>query len=106
MNETIKNFGLLLLIGVISFFAGMYTCGRICGDGSAAEPAGEYIQSAGQQAEAAAGSLNEAGAAVENATGTAEDIERGNQQLQGVGGDIAELIDRGQQIIAEIRRGG
>lgn len=106
MNETIKNFGLLLLIGVISFCAGVYTGGRISDHGSAAEPAGEYIQSAGQQAEAATGSLNEAGAAVEDATGTAEEIERGNQQLQEVGGDVADLIDRGQQIIAEIRRGG
>ncbi len=106
MNETIKNFGLLLLIGVISFCAGVYTGGKICGDGSAAEPAGEYIQSAGQQAEAATGSLNEAGAAVEDATGTAEDLERGNQQLKEVGGDIADLIERGKQIIANIRRGG
>lgn len=106
MNENLKSFGLLLLICLLSFCAGVYTGGRICSDGSAAEPAGQHIQSAEREAEAAAGSLESAGAAVEDATGTAEDIERGNQQLQEVGGDIADLIDRGKQIIAEIRRGG
>ena len=106
MNENLKSFGLLLLICLLSFCAGVYTGGRISDHGSAAEPAGEYIQSAGQQAEEAAGSLESAGAAVEDATGTAEDIERGNQQLQEVGGDVADLIAEGESILAGIRGGG
>lgn len=106
MNENIKRYGLFLLICFISFCAGIYAGRGISGDGGAGTAAGDYIQSAGQQAEAAAGSLESAGAAVEDATGTAEEIERGNQQLQEVGGDVADLIDRGKQIIADIRRGG
>lgn len=95
-------------IGTLLFGTGYWLGGRadVHSDGARIDGALDDLRAAGQQAEATAGSLGEAGEAVEDAAGTAEDIERGNQQLTEISGNIEELIGRGQQILAGIRGRG
>lgn len=93
-----------LLIGCAGYWLGSRD--NVHSDGAGIDGALDDLRAAGQQAEATAGSLGEAGEAVEDAAGTAEDIERGNQQLTEISGNIEELIGRGQQILAGIRGRG
>lgn len=106
VNETTKKIlaviALFLLAGLVWF--------RLCGsclysDRSAADAARNSLQSAGQQATEAAGNLGSAEESVDEASRTADEIERGNQQLEEIGGDLADIIDQGKRIVAEIRRG-
>lgn len=93
-----------LLIGCAGYWLGSRD--NVHSDGAGIDGALDDLRAAGQQAEATAGSLGKAGEAVEDAAGTAEDIERGNQQLTEISGNIEELIAEGESIIAGIRGRG
>lgn len=103
--DAYKRYFIYALIGVLLFGAGYWLGGRdnVHSDGAGIDGALDDLRAAGQQAEATAGSLGEAGEAVEDAAGTAEDIERGNQQLTEISGNIEELIGYGESIIEGIR---
>lgn len=106
MNETTKKILAVIILFLLSYMVWFRLCGSIYRDGSAADTVGRDLQSAGQQATEAAGNLESAEESVDEASRTADAIEKRNQQLEEIGGDLADIIDQGKRIVAEIRRGG
>lgn len=99
---------LYIFVALLICCAGYWLGSRenVHSDGAGIDGALDDLRAAGQQAATAESALESAGGAVDDASGTAEDIERGNQQLTEISGNIEELIDRGQQIFAGIRSRG
>lgn len=106
MNENIKKGAAVIAVIVIAVILWLQMCGSyLYSDRSAADTARDSLQSAGQQATEAAGNIGSAEESVDEASRTTDEIERGNQQLEEIGGDLADIIDQGKRIVAEIRRG-
>lgn len=106
MSETLKRSIIYFAIGVFLFGSGYFfgKCGHdVSSDGLGIDGAVGNIQSAQQQAEGATEALNRAGQANRNAADTAGDIAEGNRDIEAINGSIADLIDRGESIIARIR---
>ena len=106
--DALKKGILYICAAVLIFSTGYWLGGRadVHSDGARIDGALDDLRAAGQQAESAESALGSAGGAVDDASGTAGDIERGNQQLTEISGNIEELIAEGESILAGIRGRG
>lgn len=105
--STIKKSIIYICIAALLFGAGyFFGCGSVHDDRAGNDPAGGYIQSAQDEAEAAGNALDRADSANRDATATAGDIAEGNRDIEAVNRSIAELIEHGERILADIRSRG
>lgn len=103
--DALKKGIIYICIASLIFCAWYYLGGRadVHSDGARIDGALDDLRAAGQQATEAAGNIGSAEESVDEASRTTDEIERGNQQLEEIGGDLADIIDQGKRIIAEIR---
>lgn len=115
---TVKKYGAYALIGLALAGAG-YGIGRLSGDRITADGIGASLSRIAEQAGRAGESLERAGRAVDGASKSLERIQGAerdagvsaqksagiNEQLADGNAEFSGIIDRGERVIAEIRKG-